>query len=76
LGEGRKMKKNYCDKCGAELEPEEGEGIMLTKSFKIYFLHRNILNLEKEAYYEHDLCKNCYNTLYEKIAKFMKEEEK
>ena len=57
------MQKKYCDKCGAELEPEEGKGIMLVKTYKAYFFHRNIFTMEKEAYNDKEYCEDCYFSL-------------
>ena len=65
------MIKNYCDRCGKELEKHTGHFLKFNKIFTVDFIFWNFLN-KKEIYDTDELCKDCWGKFLDIYDSFMK----
>lgn len=69
------MTKNYCDRCGKELENHEGKFLKFNKRFTVDFIDWHFLGYKKEIYDADELCKDCWKKFLDIYDKFMKNKE-
>ena len=71
------MTKNYCDRCGKELQKHEGHFLKFVKTCSVYWDKWNIWNHRILICFDKtELCEECYESFLNLYDDFIKKKEK
>lgn len=71
------MKKNYCDRCGKELNGHEGRFIKFAKTYKVFWINWDVFHkTNKGCFDEEELCKDCFYEFLKIYDDFWKQKKK